>query len=174
MHRLPGRRSAAHRRLIAIVCALTLASPALVLAQSPDLLQAYHNYETAKAANKVADALKSGDDAVRLTEAGGDRQSLIQLLRDLGDFAAQAAEARQAAQYYTRALALQEAELGPDHPDLVPVMTALADLYVKDKRYSDAAALEQRILGIERRAYGEHHENVLATLKKPGPALAKA
>ena len=166
VQRLPRRRNTALRCLLAIVCALTLASPALVLAQSADLLRAYHNFETAKAANKVADALKSGDDAVRLTEAGGDQQSLIELLRDLGDFAAQAGEDQAAAQYYKRALALQESVLGPDHPDLVPVLTALADLNLKGKSYSDAAALEQRILGIERRAYGEHHENVLATLNR--------
>jgi len=39
-------------------------------------------------------------------------------------------------------------------------------LKLKDKRYAEAAALEQRILDIERQAYGEHHENVLATLNK--------
>jgi len=60
---------------------------------------------------------------------------------------------------------LQESALGPDHPDSCRV-DALANLKLKDKRYSDAAALEQRILNIERRAYGEHHENVLQTLNK--------
>jgi esterase/lipase superfamily enzyme len=39
-------------------------------------------------------------------------------------------------------------------------------LAVKAKRYPDAEALEQRILSIERLAYGDHHENVLATLGK--------
>ncbi len=163
---LPVARNAAFRCVKALVCVLALAAPAMVLAQSADLLQAYQNFEAAKAANKVSEALKYGNDAVKLTEDGGDKQSVIELLRNLGDFAAQAGEDRPAAEYYARALAVQESVLGPDHPDLVPVLTALADLKLKDKRYSDAAALEQRILNIERQAYGEHHENVLATLNK--------
>jgi esterase/lipase superfamily enzyme len=164
--RLPLRRNAAFLCLMVLTGALALAAPAMVLAQSADLLRAYQNFEAAKAANQVPEALKAGNDAVKLTEEGGDKHGVVELLRDLGDFAAQAGEDRPAAEYYERALALQESALGPDHPDLVPVLTALANLKLKDKRYSDAAALEQRILNIERQAYGEHHANVLATLNK--------
>jgi esterase/lipase superfamily enzyme len=161
-----GLENAARRGLKELAWALLLLAPAVVLAQSADLLRAYQNFETAKAANKAADALKYGNDALKLTEQGGDRQGLIELLRNLGDFAAQSGEDQAAVQYYERALALQESDLGPDHPDLVPVLTALADLNLKAKRYTDAAALEQRILSIERQAYGEHHDNVLATLNR--------
>jgi esterase/lipase superfamily enzyme len=164
--RPPRRRNAARRCLKGVAFALVLWAPTLALAQSADLLRAYQNFEAAKAANKVADALNYGNDALRITEKGEDQQSLIELLRNLGDFAAQAGEDQPAARYYERTLALQEALLGPDHPDLVPVLSALADLKLKAKHYSDAAVLEQRILGIERQAYGEHHENVLATLHK--------
>jgi esterase/lipase superfamily enzyme len=164
--RPPRRRNAAGRCLKGVACALVLWAPTLALAQSADLLRAYQNFEAAKAANKVADALNYGNDALRITEKGEDQQSLIELLRNLGDFAAQAGEDQPAARYYERTLALQESLLGPDHPDLVPVLSALADLKLKAKHYSDAALLEQRILGIERQAYGEHHENVLATLHK--------
>jgi esterase/lipase superfamily enzyme len=147
-------------------CALLLLAPAVVAAQSADLLRAYKNFETAKAANKVADALKYGDDALKLTEESGDNRSLVELLCNLGEFAAQAGEDRSAVQYYARALALQESLQGREHPDLIPTLTALAALHLKAKRYSDAAALEQRILGIERQVYGEQHENVLATLNR--------
>ena len=160
------RRFGVRRFTQEIACALLLLAPAAVLAQSADLLRAYKNFETAKAANKTTDALKYGDDAVKLTEQGGDQQSVIELLRNLGDFAAQAGMDQPAAHYYERALALQETLLGRSHPDLVPVLSALAELHLKAKRYSDAAALEQRILAIERQAYGEQHENVLATLNK--------
>lgn len=166
MLRLPRRPFAARRYLRAFACAAALLAPALLLAQSADLLRAYQNFEAAKAANKVADALKYGDEAVKLTEEGGDRQSLGELLRNLGDFAAQAGEDEPAVRYYERALTLQESVLGPDHPDLVPLLTALADLHFKSKRYARAAELEQRILGVERQVYGEHHENVRATLNK--------
>ena len=43
-------------------------------------------------------------------------------------------------------------------------MTALTDLSIKDHRNADTEALLLRILAIERAAYGERHENVLATL----------
>jgi esterase/lipase superfamily enzyme len=160
------RRLAARRGARSLACALLLLVPGIILAQSADLLRAYKNFETAKAANKVAEALRYGNDAVKLTEEGGDKRSLVELLCNLGEFAAQSAEDQSAVQYYTRALALQESLQGPDHPDLVPTLTALASLHLKARRYSDAAALEERILAIERKAYGEQHENVLATLHK--------
>jgi esterase/lipase superfamily enzyme len=166
MSEAPRRRKGAPRRSTRLTWALVLLVPALALAQSADLVRSYQNFEAAKAADKVADALKFGDEALKLTEQAGDRQTLIELLRNLGDFAAQSAQDAKAAEYYTRALTLQEAALGPNHPDLVPVLTSLADLDLKAKRYADAAAREQRILGIERQVYGQQHENVLATQSK--------
>jgi esterase/lipase superfamily enzyme len=147
------------------VAALVLA-PWSTRAQSIEQLRAYQNFENAKAANKTAAALKLGKEAVRLTEGAGDKQELIELLRNVGDYAAQAGSDEQANEYYIRALNLQEASLGPNHPDLVPILTALAELSVKDKRYSDAEAQLTRILSIERSAYGDRHENTLSTLSK--------
>jgi esterase/lipase superfamily enzyme len=158
-------RIAAWRCLPGLACLLLLA-PAAVSAQSVELMRAYQNFEAAKAADKVTDALKFGDDALRLTEEGGDKPAVVELLRNLGDYAAQAGQDQAASVYYQRALALQESTLGANHPDLVPLLTALADVNFKSKRYSEAAAFEQRILGIERQVYGEHHENVLTTLAK--------
>jgi esterase/lipase superfamily enzyme len=140
--------------------------PCCAFAQSDPLFQAYQNYETAKAAKQVPEALKYGDVAVQLTESQGGKQDLVQLLRGLGDFAGQSGEDQVALRYYSRALSLQESDLGADHPDLVPVLSAMADLYVKAKRYPEAAATLQRILKIERAAYGDHHDNVSATLIK--------
>ena len=147
------------------VAALALA-PWAAFAQSAAQVRAFQNFENAKAANKVSEALAYGKEALRLTEAGSDQQELIELLRNVGDFAAQAGSDEQARGYYGRALSLQEAALGAGHPDLVPILTALAELSLKDKRYSDADAQLTRIAGIERAAYGERHENTLATLAK--------
>jgi esterase/lipase superfamily enzyme len=147
---------------MAIVCA-----PRWADAQSDALLQAYQRYEAAKAANHVAEALADGNEAVRLTEAEGlGPEGLVQLMRDLGDYAAQAGKDTEAAAYYTRALGLDEAALGPDHPDLVPLLSALADLHIKAKRYAEATAVLQRAVKIERAVYGDHHENVDAALVK--------
>jgi len=147
------------------VAALVLA-PWSTRAQSIEQLRAYQNFENAKAANKTSAALKLGKEAVRLTEGAGDKQELIEMLRNVGDYAAQAGSDEQANEYYIRALNLQEASLGPNHPDLVPLLTALAELSVKDKRYSDAEAQLTRIVSIERTAYGDRHENTLSTLAK--------
>ena len=146
--------------------AAVLLAPAAAWAQSTDLLLAYKNFEAAKAADKVADALKFGNTALKLTEAGGDSAGLTELLLNLGDYAAQANQDGAAAEYYGRALALQESALGSQNPDLAPTLTALAKLHVKAKRYADATALELRVLDIDRQAYGEHHENVSATLTR--------
>jgi esterase/lipase superfamily enzyme len=135
-------------------------------AQSIEQLRAYQNFENAKAANKTSAALKLGREAVKVTEGAGDKQELIELLRNVGDYAAQAGSDEQANEYYIRALNLQEASLGPNHPDLIPLLTALAELSVKDKRYSDAEAQLTRIVSIERTAYGDRHENTLSTLAK--------
>jgi tetratricopeptide (TPR) repeat protein len=108
---LPARRNATFLCLTVLAGALGLAAPAAVLAQSADLLRAYQSFESAKAANKVSEALKAGDVAVKLTDEGGDKQGAVELLRNLGDFAAQAGEDRPAAEYYQRALALQESAL---------------------------------------------------------------
>ena len=157
------RRRALASPLLALLISVFSLLPTLAPAQSPDLLRATQAFEAAKAANRVQEALDQGNRALQLAEAGG-AEDLIGLLRSLGDYAAQSGRDDQAVQYYGRALALQESALGHDDPDLVPTLTALADLRLKDKQYSDAAALEQRILGIERQAYGDRHENVLATL----------
>jgi esterase/lipase superfamily enzyme len=149
------------------VAALALAlAPCPAPAQSAEQVGAYKRFESAKAANKTAQALAYGKEAIRLTEAGGDNAALIELLLSVADYAAQAGDDAQAGGYCTRALRLQEAALGADHPDLVPTLTALADLSIKDKHYSEAETLLKRIVNIERAAYGDRHENVLASLGK--------
>lgn len=144
-------------------------------AQSVALLQAYQNFESAKAAGRGPDALKFGDEAIKLTEAEhGDPQNLIELLRNLGDFAAAGGEDVAASAYYERALGLDEIALGSEHPDLVRLLTDLADLRIRQGRLPEAAALLTRVLGIERAAYGARHANVLDTLHRLRAVYAAA
>jgi esterase/lipase superfamily enzyme len=153
-------------RFFAMLMVAALLAPCPIRAQSMEQLRAFQNFENARAANKTSAALGFADEAIKLTEAGSDKAQLIELLRNVGDYAAQTGSDAQANEYYTRALNLQEAVLGPNHPDLVPLLTALADLAVKDKRYADAQAQLWRIASIERSAYGDRHENTLSTLAK--------
>ncbi|HEV7357009.1 MAG TPA: alpha/beta hydrolase [Steroidobacteraceae bacterium] len=146
------------------VAVLALGSAA-ASAQTNAQLRAYQDFENAKAAGQTAAALDFGKQAIALTE-GGDSAELIELSRNVGDFAAQAGSDELARGYYLKALHLQEAALGPNHPDLVPVLSALAELAMKDKRYADAESQLTRILSIEQAAYGERHANTLASLAK--------
>jgi esterase/lipase superfamily enzyme len=146
------------------VAALALA-PWAAFAQSIDQIRAFQNFEAAKAAGKTAEALQLGKEAVRLTESGSDRAQLIEVLRNVADYAVQMGADEQANAYYGRALEFQEAALGVRHPDLVRILSALAQLSLKDRRYADAEAQLIRIANIEREAFGERHENTLATLR---------
>ena len=142
VRRFTGIAAAERLRAVRLACLLSLAAavPAPALAQSAELLQTYQSLETAKAEGKVQDALKYGDEAVRLTGTGADAQVLAQLLQNLGDYAAGAQQDAAARRYYEQALALQERALGPDHPDLVPVLTGLADLALRAGRFQIQSA----------------------------------
>jgi len=135
-------------------------------AQTNAQLRAYQDFESAKAAGKTAAALEFGNEAATLTESGGDKAELVELLRNIGDFASQAGSDELAHGYYLKALRLQEAALGPHHPDLVSILSALAELASKDKRYADAESQLTRIVSIEQAAYGERHANTLASLAR--------
>ena len=164
--RASGRRPGRWRPAQWFGVLLLLAAPLPLCAQSADLLRAYQHLEAAKAAGALNDALRYGDEAVRLATAAGDTVGLDELLLALGDLATQAHEDERAMRYYDQALALRQRALGPDHPDLIPVLNAQAELRLRQRRYEQAETLEQRILDIERQAYGPRHANVLATLVK--------
>jgi esterase/lipase superfamily enzyme len=152
---------------IAIAAVVLLIGSALAQAQSVDLIRSYQALESAKADDRVADALAAGDRAVSLlTAEGGDPQELAELLGGLGEIAVQAGLDAQALQYYQRALDLQTSRLGPMHPDLVPLLDALADLHSRAARYAQAEEILQSVLQIQRATYGEHHTSVVATLQK--------
>jgi esterase/lipase superfamily enzyme len=147
-----------------LLAALLCAAPSLVIGQSADLVKSYKDFESAKSAHKVSDALRYGNEAVRLTEMSGDKQQLSELLRSLGDCAAQESKDTEAIGYYERALALQQDQLGAMNPELIPLLTSMTNTQLKDQHYAQAETLLNRILGIERAAYGDHHPNVVATL----------
>jgi esterase/lipase superfamily enzyme len=154
-------------RALVLMWIATLAfGPEAAFAQSIEQVRTFQSFEAAKTAGKPPEALKLGKQAVFLTEAASDRAQLIEVLRNVADYAAQVGADDQANGYYERALGLQEAALGTSHPDLVPILTALAELSLKDKRYADAEAQLIRMASIERAVYGDHHENTLATLRE--------
>src|SRR5580692_9626366 len=76
--------------VVLLLAVLWGALPSMAAAQSADLLRALQHYETAKAAGKVDEALKAGDEALRLSESAG----MAELLRNLGDYAAQSGKSK--------------------------------------------------------------------------------
>jgi esterase/lipase superfamily enzyme len=146
--------------------ALLSAAPALVAAQSAAFLQASQKFVAAKSAGKVDDALKCGEEAARAAKASGDERQVADLYRSLGDYAAQFGKHDIAILEYQRALDAAAGTLGSSHPDLVPLLTVWAELELADRHYEQAESLFIRILDIERKAYGDYHENVIATLAR--------
>src|ERR1700722_13468278 len=126
--------------LAAVLC---IASP-LAHGQSADLVKSLKAFESARSEHKVADALKYGNEAARLTEQSGDKQQLGELLRDLGDYAAQENKDAEALGYYERALALQQEQLGAANPELVPLLTVISNLQLKGQHYGEAETLLNR------------------------------
>ena len=167
---LQRHRSGAPHRIGLLGCALLMIAPIIVMAQSSalPLPLLYKKFEQAREANDFPAAEAYGRSALLATESapGANHHDVIDLLLRLGEVSDKAGDDQQAVDFYRRAQKLQESDLGADHPDLIPVLTALADLLIKDKRYADAEVLLQHILNIERAAFGERHENVLATLKQ--------
>jgi esterase/lipase superfamily enzyme len=159
---IQGRLMRIH--LTTLLAALLCAAPLLAIGQSADLVRSYKDFESAKAANKVSEALKYGNEAVRLTEMSGDKPQLIELLRSLGDYAAAENKDEEATGYYERALALEQDRLGAMDPDLIPLLTSMANVQLKDQHYAPAIKLLNQIFSIESAAYGDHHPNSLATL----------
>jgi Tetratricopeptide repeat len=65
-----------------------------------------------------------------------------------------------------RAIAADEATLGPNHPAVARKLVDLADLYRQDGRYADAEALCTRALTIQQRALGPKNPETVRTLKE--------
>jgi esterase/lipase superfamily enzyme len=152
--------------LPALLAVLVCAAPSLAVGQSLELVRSYKDFESAKSAHKVSDALRYGNEAVRLTEQAGDKQQLSELLHSLGSYAAEESKDAEAIGYYERALSLEQDRLGAANPELIPLLTDMTDLQLKEQHYAQAETLLNQILGIERAAYGDQHPNVLATLAR--------
>ena len=155
------------RCALALLGALVFLVPRTGCAQSAEQVHSYQDFESAKAANQVHEALAAGAKALKLAAAeNADSPVQIDLLCSVAEFAAQSGESQIAVDYYQRALALQEAALGADHPDLVPTLTALADLQLKLLHYAEAESALQRVLSIQRATFGERHPNLVVTLQQ--------
>ena len=70
----------------------------------------------------------------------------------------------EAAPLYTRALDIQERQLGADHPDVAQSLNNLALLYQSQGRYTEAAPLYTRALDIQERQLGADHPDVAQSL----------
>ena len=81
---------------------------------------------------------------------------------------------------FRRALAIDEASVGPDHPDVARDLNNLAELLRDTNRLKEAEPLCRRALGIDEASYGPDHPNVairlnnLAELLRATNRLAEA
>jgi tetratricopeptide (TPR) repeat protein len=89
-----------------------------------------------------------------LESAGG---VIPEILQKLGTIRASQGDPGAAEGFYQRALALQEAALGPDHPDAAITVQQIADLYRGQGRLAEAQALYERALQVFSAALGPEH-----------------
>jgi tetratricopeptide (TPR) repeat protein len=69
---------------------------------------------------------------------------------------------------YRRAIALDEASLGPDHPFVAINLQNLADLDFDRKRFAEAESLYRRAIAIREKSLGPEHPELAITLNNLG------
>ncbi len=120
------------RILLALVIPWSLVgAPLPAVAQSPELMAAYRQYEALEALGKVAEAEPFARKALELGEAefGTDHPRVATSLNSLAALYYAQGRYGEAEPLHKRSLAIKEKALGPDHLDVAKSLNNLAELY---------------------------------------------
>ncbi len=134
------------RILLALVIPWSfVGAPLPAVAQSPELMAAYRQYQALEALGKYAEAEPFARQALELGEAefGTDHTTYATLLNNLALLYDSQGRYGEAEPLYKRVLAIDEKTLGPDHPDVATSLNNLAELYRVQGRYTEAASLSR-------------------------------
>ena len=101
--------------------------------------------------------------AWRAAEAGIPEPT-ARLINQLGSLFYAKSRYAEAERLYRRALAIDEATLGPDHPDVAIRLNNLANLLKATNRLAEAEPLMRRALAIDETSYGPDHPTVAIRL----------
>ncbi len=155
------------RILLALVIPWSLVgAPLPAVAQSPELMAAFRQYEALEALGKYAEAEPFARKALELGEAefGTDHTTYANLLNNLSRLYESQGRYAEAEPFSKRSLAIREKALGPDHPDIGQSLNNLAGLYHVQGRYREAEPLYKRALAIYEKALGPDHPAVATPL----------
>ena len=94
------------------------------------------------------------------------------LLSDVGLLLFQKALYTDAEPLMRRALAIDEASLGPGHPEVAIRLNNLAQLLQATNRLAEAEPLMRRALAIDEKSFGTEHPNVAIRPQQPGAAAS--
>ena len=119
-------------------------------------IQAVRRGQYARAEHFLTRASQKADE-LGPQEKGRSLNNLAELYRRQG-------RAREAERYFTQALTVKEAALGPDHPDVATSLNNLAQLYVAQGRDLEAAPLLERSLAIQEKTLDVDHPVLGRTL----------
>jgi tetratricopeptide (TPR) repeat protein len=93
-------------------------------------------------------------------DTAGLTEPTARLIKQLGALLFAKSLYTQAEPFYRRALAIDEAIVGPDHPTVAIVLNNLAQLLQATNRLAEAELLMRRALAIDEASLGPDHSNV--------------
>jgi Tfp pilus assembly protein PilF len=95
------------------------------------------------------------------------------LLNQIGNYLAARAEYSQAKKMYKRAIAIDEAALGPDHPQVATLTSNLGTVLSEQGDLAGAKALYERAIAIDEAALGPNHPQVAIFINNLGLVLSE-
>ena len=129
---------------LAVAMALWPALPTRAL--SPELMDAYRQYQALNQQGDYAAAIPFAEKALRLGEGefGPNRETTALLLNNLAELYHAEGRYGDAAPLFKRALPIMVKTLGPEHPDVARSLENYAATLRKTGRDAEAARLERR------------------------------
>jgi tetratricopeptide (TPR) repeat protein len=146
------------------------------LAQSPELMAAFRQYQSLNAQGKYAEAEAFARTALELgeDELGPNHQTYALLLDNLPGLHQAQGRYGEAEPLYKRSLAILKKALGPDHPHVATSFNNLAELYRDQGHYGEAEPLHKGALAIWEKSLGPDHRLTSQFGGRPEPILLSA
>ncbi len=153
-------------RRLCVLCFLVALWPALALAQSAALMDAWDQFFELYVQGRYGEAEPFARKALELAEKefGSSHPRTAAVLDGLAILYEAQGRYAEAESLYGRSLAISEKALGPDHADVADSLGGLAGLYEAQGRYAEAEPFYRRALAIREKALGPDHPSVADSL----------
>ena len=138
--------------LVGLAIALALVASPAVRSQDTGFAGPYNRAFKLLGAGHFADAIPFAEQAVRLAQ-NGSREDLARALIILANLRSILGQFDRSEPLYKRAIAIQEAALGPDHGDVANGLENLGRLYFEMGRYDEAGQIFRRAYTVAQKAY---------------------